>query len=212
MLQKWIVRLIPLEAFALAALLGWALTGALHLGAQERSDSAITSPGVLSPVFTPEVQYWQDNILSWSQTYALDANLIATVMQIESCGDPNAISRSGAQGLFQVMPFHFAFGEDTLDPDTNAARGLAYLSQGLALSGNEVGLALAGYNGGHSQIGVDSRLWPDETRRYYYWGTGIYADATSGAAHSERLDEWLTAGGTSLCARAAAQLQIVNSQ
>ena len=42
---------------------------------------------------------------------------------------------------------------------------------------------------------------------YYYWGTGIYADAIAGADHSERLNEWLTAGGASLCARAAQQLK-----
>ena len=46
-------------------------------------------------------------------------------------------------------------GEVMQDPDTNAARGLAYLALGLQRGGGDAGLALAGYNGGHSQIGKD---------------------------------------------------------
>jgi hypothetical protein len=106
------------------------------------------------------------------------------------------------------MPFHFTDGENMQDPATNAGRGLAYLALGLQRAGGNAGLAMAGYNGGHSQIGKDSSLWPNETRRYYYWGTGIYEEALSGAATSARLQEWLQAGGASLCARAEEQLGI----
>ena len=73
--------------------------------------------------FSPSVQYWEDEILSWADTYLLDPYLVATVMQIESCGNPQAVSPVGAQGLFQVMPYHFYSGEDMLDPETNALRG-----------------------------------------------------------------------------------------
>lgn len=167
---------------------------------------AVPPVTAISPVFTPEVRYWNDDIIRWSNQYGLDANLVATVMQIESCGNPAAVSSSGAQGLFQVMPFHFVDGENMTDPDTNAARGLAYLSNGLALASNEPGLALAGYNGGHSQIGKTWSLWPNETQRYYYWGSGIYGDVNAGNDTSGRLTEWLNAGGASLCAKAHEQL------
>ncbi len=160
----------------------------------------------ISPVFTPEVRYWGNRITQWAEPYNLDPNLVATVMQIESCGNPEAVSRSGAQGLFQVMPFHFVEGEAMRDPDTNAARGLAYLARGLALAGDQPGLALAGYNGGHSQISKTWSLWPAETKRYFYWGSGIYGEAREGKDSSERLAEWFAAGGASLCARAHAQL------
>ena len=116
------------------------------------------------------------------------------------------VSSSGAQGLFQVMPFHFEAGEDMLDPDINAGRGLAYLALGLTRAAGNAGLALAGYNGGHGMIGVDSSLWPAETQRYWYWGTGIYQDALDGQSQSPRLQEWLQAGGASLCAKASQQL------
>jgi hypothetical protein len=212
MSQRLIVRLIPLEAFILAVLLGyllvtWQVVGPLPAGGPVVQVAGPAQPaapaGQLSPVFTPEVQRWGSQILAWSQAFALDPNLVATVMQIESCGHPTISSSAGAQGLFQVMPFHFAPGEAMTDPQTNATRGLDYLARGLQAAGGQVGLALAGYNGGHSQIGRDSSLWPRETQRYHYWGTGIYEDAASGASQSPRLAEWLAAGGASLCARAA---------
>jgi hypothetical protein len=157
----------------------------------------------LSPVFTKEVQYWAADIEKWAVEYNLDPNLIATVIQIESCGDPTVSSNAGAQGLFQVMPFHFTQGEDMLDVQTNAKRGLAYLSGGLAQADGHPGLALAGYNGGHGVINLGWARWAEETRRYFYWGAGIYEEASEGKLTSERLNEWLSAGGNSLCVSAA---------
>jgi soluble lytic murein transglycosylase-like protein len=159
----------------------------------------------LSSVFTPEVQRWAEHIQVWSDQYALSPALIATVMQIESCGDAQARSGAGAQGLFQVMPFHFAPGEAALEPETNARRGLAYLARSLELAEGRVDLALAGYNGGHSRISQASEVWPDETRRYVAWGSAIYADAASGRSASPALEAWLQAGGARLCRAASAR-------
>lgn len=156
----------------------------------------------LSPIFTPEVQFWAPLIAEWALAWEIDPNLIATVIQIESCGDPYAVSGSGAQGLFQVMPFHFDPGEDMLNIQNNARRGLSYLNGGLDVSEGHAGLALAGYNGGHSVIRKGYAAWHNETRRYYYWGAGIYADALLGVTTSPRLQEWLAAGGQSLCDQA----------
>ena len=164
----------------------------------------------LSPVFTPQVQFWAPLIAEWALSWEIDPNLIATVIQIESCGDPFAGSGAGAQGLFQVMPFHFDPGEDMLNIQNNARRGLAYLSGGLDYSEGHAGLALAGYNGGHSVISKGYASWYAETRRYYYWGAGIYADATNGAKASARVQEWLNAGGQSLCDQASVSQQSIN--
>ena len=158
-------------------------------------------PGI-SPIFTPEVHFWGDQIMIWASETGLDPNLIATVMQIESCGDPRAISSAGAMGLFQVMPFHFEGGENPYLPDTNALRGLGYLKKSLESAGGNERLALAGYNGGIGVIAKSEFYWANETQRYAYWGGGIYADALQGASRSARLDEWLAHGGSSLCAQA----------
>ena len=162
----------------------------------------------LSPIFTPEVQYWKDSILRWASATGLDPNLVAVIMQIESCGDPFARSGAGAIGLFQVMPDHFLSSDDPAAPDTNAARGLDYLRRSLSAAGNDVRLALAGYNGGIGLVSAGEWTWPAETIRYTYWGSGIYADAVSGASRSPRLDEWLSAGGASLCNQADQKLGI----
>ena len=107
----------------------------------------------ISPIFTREVQYWSADIKRWANASALDPNLVAVIMQIESCGNPSARSGAGAMGLFQVMPFHFHFGENPYNPETNALRGLNYLARSLQTASGDARLALAGYNGG---IGVIS--------------------------------------------------------
>lgn len=165
----------------------------------------------LSPVFTPTVQHWERDILRWSEEYGVDPNLIATVMQIESCGGPDAQSYVGASGLFQVMPFHFESSEDAFDPDTNAKRGIAYLSQGLETSGGHAGLALAGYNGGITVISRGYETWPTETQRYYRWGSGIYREASAGWDTSPTLIAWLNAGGQSLCNQAELELGMADA-
>lgn len=159
--------------------------------------------GKLAGFYSPSVLRWSAALNNWSEQYGLDVNLVATVMQIESCGDPEALSSAGASGLFQVMPFHFTPGEDALNPTTNAHRGLSYLKQSLDSAGGDVYKALAGYNGGIGVQQYDSNYWPDETRRYADWGYRIYLEAASGAAESQALQEWLNSGGSHLCEQAA---------
>ncbi len=170
---------------------------------EETPPTPYVAPGAISAAFTPEVRYWEQDIIAWAQSYQLDPNLVATVMQIESCGDPNAVSSAGAAGLFQVMPYHFVEGESPLDPDTNALRGLAYLVETLGWADGHVGLALAGYNGGPGAIEQGWDSWPVETRYYFRWGSGIYREVTAGWEASPTLEAWLRAGGTSLCEQAA---------
>jgi soluble lytic murein transglycosylase-like protein len=164
--------------------------------------------GSLAPVFSPEVKHWEPQILAWSAQLGLDPNLAAIIMQIESCGDPQAVSGSGAQGLFQVMPFHFAAGEDSLNPDTNAQRGLNYFVERLAQTNGDIGRAFAGYNGGHVAAAGSWDDWADETQRYYVWATGIYNDIQQGVTDSPTLQQWMEAGGASLCRQAAGRLGI----
>ena len=195
-LARAIPFLLSAAVVAAAVQLGSALS---HRIAATPDPQPVHDNSGLPTIFTPEVRRWSPEILAWAAEYGLPASLIATIMQIESCGDPRARSGAGAQGLFQVMPFHFAPGEVALDPETNARRGLAYLAGALELAGGRVDLALAGYNGGHLRITQSPDLWPDETRRYVAWGSAIYADAAAGQAESPALDAWLQAGGAHLC-------------
>ena len=170
-------------------------------------DSSTSQTG-LAPIFTEEVQHWANDILRWAAAASVDPNLAAVVMQIESCGDPRALSRSGAMGLFQVMPFHFHVGENPFAPDTNALRGLNYLSRSLATGNGNPRLALAGYNGGIGVISRSERNWPAETKRYVYYGAPIYEDALRGAASSPMLEEWYGKYGAGLCNQAHKRLRL----
>lgn len=160
----------------------------------------------ISPIFRPEVQYWAASIAKWASASSLDPNLIATVMQIESCGDPRAKSSAGALGLFQVMPFHFQASDNPYNPNTNALRGLAYLARSLNAAHGNARLALAGYNGGISVINKSEWAWSAQTKRYVYFGAPIYEDAISGVEASPALDEWYASYGVSLCKQAAKRL------
>ena len=162
--------------------------------------------GQLAPLFTREIQHWGPQIIEWAQEWNLDPNLVATVMQIESCGNPTVASSAGAMGLFQVMPFHFSAGEDGYDIETNARRGLSYLRQSLNAHGGQERLALAGYNGGINGSKRPESQWANETQRYVTWGNGIFEDARQGKIQSQSLDEWLGRGGAGLCKRASQSL------
>jgi soluble lytic murein transglycosylase-like protein len=171
------------------------------------ASSSSTTNGI-SPIFTREIQYWSKDIVRWASAAGLDPNLLAVVMQIESCGDPRAVSSAGASGLFQVMPFHFHFGENPFDPDTNALRGTSYLSRSLEAGGGNPRLALAGYNGGIGVISRSESRWASETQRYVRFGSPIYEDARSGATSSPTLDEWYRRYGAGLCRQASNRLGI----
>ena len=169
--------------------------------------AAVQGPGIAS-FFTPEVQYWESEIVRWAAEHDVDPNAVATIMQIESCGNPDAVSIAGARGLFQVMPFHFSAGEEMNDPETNARRGLNFLNEQLRYTGGDMLLSFAGYNGGYAASGGEFNSWPDETKRYYQWAKGIYGDALVGAGSSPTLESWLEAGGRPGCERAANRLGI----
>lgn len=176
---------------------------ARQASADSNPPSLTTFSLVIPGAFTDEVSFWAPDILRWSLEYELPPALVATVMQIESCGNPSVRSNAGAAGLFQVMPYHFGVGENPFEPETNAFRGLSYLSRSLELAEGDLALALAGYNGGHGQISRPPNLWPAETQRYVRWGTEILTDVQQGTLPSPGINSWLQAGGASLCRRAA---------
>jgi hypothetical protein len=181
----------------------WDLTA--HPAAAQKNIADPLPLNSLNKLFTDEVLYWEENIYRWAAHWDLDPNLVATVMQIESCGDPQALSRAGAMGLFQVMPYHFTETEAPYNPETNSLRGMAYLRQALDTY-HSVRLGLASYNGGIGTAAKPESNWPNETIRYVYWGLNIYQDTVEGKTSSPTLDEWLASGGASLCAQARQRL------
>jgi hypothetical protein len=172
-------------------------------GLFEASSLRLGATPTLSPVFTASVKHWEEDLIRWAGEQGIDPNLAATVMQIESCGNPVARSSAGAMGLFQVMPFHFEMTEDPYDPDRTRcavlyAGGLRRAdTQDWHWRGITAGTVPPNYN-----------QWHSETQAYYRWGSGIYREASAGWGSSPTLQAWLNAGGESLCVRAEDHLGI----
>jgi soluble lytic murein transglycosylase-like protein len=205
-------RIMPFAAGMAAALILLVVVDALVLHgwpfnrAQSARQQITDSNAPLASFFTPEVQAWRTQIREWAKTYSVNPNVIAIVIQIESCGNPVAISGAGALGLMQVMPFHFDNGENMINPDTNVQNGMTVFYECLTQFADwDLGLALACYNGGPSVTTIDYDLWAEETQHYYRWATGLWRDVEQGKKSSSTLDDWLNAGGQRLCDQAARQ-------
>lgn len=91
----------------------------------------------------------------------LPPELVIALIDIESRFDHFAISRSGAQGLMQIMPFWLAeigHPEDNLmDIDTNLRMGCTILKYYLDMEKGNIRRALARYNGS-----LGSWVYPDK--------------------------------------------------
>ncbi len=92
----------------------------------------------------------------------LDPDLVLAVMQVESAFNQYAISRVGAQGLMQVMPFwraELGRPQDNLThPETNVVYGTTILAHYLELSKGDLVDALARYNGSRGRLDYPERV------------------------------------------------------
>jgi hypothetical protein len=99
----------------------------------------------------------------------IDVELLASVVKTESGGRSNAVSRTGARGLMQLMPSTARdLGvQDAFKPDQNIAGGVSYLDALLTRYKNDLSLALAAYNAGPAAVDRYHGIPPyRETRAY----------------------------------------------
>jgi hypothetical protein len=99
----------------------------------------------------------------------IDADLLASVVKAESGGHAMAVSRTGAQGLMQLMPgtANEMGVSDAFRPEQNIAGGTAYLDQLLVRYHDNAALALAAYNAGPGAVDKYHGIPPyRETRAY----------------------------------------------
>jgi len=119
--------------------------------------------------FNPMSRPYDPIILSASEKFAVDPDLVRAVIKAESNFNADAVSRKGAQGLMQIMPRTAdELGIiDAFDPEENILGGVRYLRYLLDEFDEDYSLALAAYNAGPSRVAGRNAI-PDiaETRDY----------------------------------------------
>ena len=111
------------------------------------------------------VATFSDLIESSGKKHKVEVDLIKAVIEVESGGDPMALSSAGAAGLMQLMPITAKeLGvTDRFDPEQNIESGTRYLRRLLDRFGSTE-LALWAYNAGPSA--VEAGRMPLETQEY----------------------------------------------
>ncbi|OUS12747.1 hypothetical protein A9Q89_04940 [Gammaproteobacteria bacterium 53_120_T64] len=92
----------------------------------------------------------------------LQPEIVLALIEVESHFDPYAVSRVGAQGLMQIMPFwkkEIGRPNDNLtDTDTNLRYGCTILKHYLNREKGRLADALARYNGSYGQYWYSERV------------------------------------------------------
>jgi soluble lytic murein transglycosylase-like protein len=104
-----------------------------------------------------------------ASVYGVSAELVRSVIQVESNFDARAVSPKGAQGLMQLAPAtaRWLGIANPFDPRQNIFGGVRYLSMMLERHDGNVPLALASYNAGPSAVRRHRGIPPyRETRGY----------------------------------------------
>lgn len=104
-----------------------------------------------------------EEVEKYSTLYGVDPLLVYSVMKAESGYDPNAISRSGAKGLMQIMNQTGSWGakecnissysnEKLFEPSINIQIGSWYLAKLINQYEGNLDLVLTAYNAGTGNV------------------------------------------------------------
>lgn len=138
-----------------------------------------------------------------AKKYDVSANLLMAIGMAESSFRVNAESKSGAQGVMQLMPKTAAsLGvTDSFDAEQNIMGGAKYISQLLDKYDGDTKLALAAYNAGMNNVKKYGGIPPfEETQNYVvkvlkYMKEGINPGdktVTTGAKTLEQIQDSVT--------------------
>ncbi|MDK2818200.1 MAG: lytic transglycosylase domain-containing protein [Spirochaetota bacterium] len=97
---------------------------------------------------------WDNIIENAASVYKVDSRLIHAVIQAESAYNINAVSRVGAEGLMQLMPYTAKrMGvTDSFDPEQNIYGGAKVLKEMLTRYDGDLVKSLAAYNAGPDAV------------------------------------------------------------
>lgn len=101
-----------------------------------------------------DVHRWVDY---WADRYGVERELVHAVIEVESAGNPWAVSNAGAAGVMQLMPDTAATFRVTnrFDVRENVRAGVAYLALLRERFGDDKRLIMAAYIAGERRIPRD---------------------------------------------------------
>lgn len=122
---------------------------------------------------------YKNIIVEYSNKYSINPYLVATIINIESKYDKNAISKKEAKGLMQIGPQTGKWASEVLeidnynedmlfDPETNIRIGTWYLDTLFKEFDGDLELVLAAYNAGSGNV----KKWIND-ERYNSDGQGL---------------------------------------
>jgi soluble lytic murein transglycosylase-like protein len=152
---------VALAALALSASASSAQVFEVSDGTLRRVD-AVKSPASTAP------RAMAAAVEAAAERYGLAPELLDSVVRRESGYRADAVSRTGAIGVMQLMPATArALGVDPWDPVSNLNGGAAYLRAQLDRFGGRIDLALAAYNAGPAAVERHAGVPPyRETQAY----------------------------------------------
>lgn len=134
-----------------------------------RATASASCAGLTPTSMAARAASYRELIDKYAAAESVPAALVSAVMRVESCYDRRAVSRSGARGLMQLMPFTAReLGvRDSFDPEQNIGGGVRYLAKMLKRFKNNTRLALAAYNAGPEAVDKYRDVPPyPETKNY----------------------------------------------
>ena len=110
---------------------------------------------------------WREAVFAEADRFGLDPWLLFAVMRVESAFDPEAVSPTGAKGLFQFTARTWAevagrlgeAGTDPFDPRAAIRFGAYYLAWLKDRFGGDLRLAVLAYNGGPGYVARGMRTY-----------------------------------------------------
>jgi soluble lytic murein transglycosylase len=142
----------------------------LYLREPPRPRPAVASPG-------KEEVWMMDYAERFSRANNLSPALVKAIIKAESNGERFAVSRKGAQGMMQLMPFTAKRlnVSDPFDPIENIEGGVKYIKELLGTFGGNLDHAVAAYNAGPAAVkkygGIppfaETRLYVQRVMNYY---------------------------------------------
>jgi soluble lytic murein transglycosylase-like protein len=153
---------------------------AARSAAAEVSNSQQASSSVRGKPFTQ--QEIDAAIDQAAARHNVDPSLVRAVIKVESNFNPNAVSRTGAMGLMQLMPqtARSLNVVNPFDPQQNVDAGVRHLKRLMESYGGDVKLSLAAYNAGAGAVKRSAGI-PHyrETRNYVKRITQLYYGGTA---------------------------------